>query len=285
MQAELIHRHPLTQTTGRSHQHPGALARPHLIGQFSGQFAIAVIVCDRCGIGHPISQLGRQHIHAHQLIAAAQIHGPHAPGRAAQGTQFTVIEAEVDRHALERTDQHAVARQGQAHPGEGIALLQGNGNQPIGANVGEGRQPGALDVATAGEHHQHAVFLKGAHRQQRGDLLFPGDGQQLHNRRAFGGPAAHRYPVGRHRVHHPAIAEQQQGVVVVAADKQPHRLLALALGAGLTPGAPAGGLKLIDRHPLEITGFREHHHRALIGDQVDVFEASLEVKNFRAAGG
>ena len=73
--------------------------------------------------------------------------------------------------------------------------------------------------------------------------------------------------------------------MVVAADEQPHRLLALGLGAGLAAGAAAGGLKFAHRHPLQVAVLGEQHHRTLISDQVDVFEAALEIKNLCAAGG
>ena len=279
LQPELIHRHPLAQAAGGSHQHPGTLAGGHL-------FSLVVRgVIPYAGAGHLVGQLGGQHIHAHQLVAGAQVHGTHAAGRAAQGPQLLIGEPEVDRHAVARSDQDAVAGQGQPHPGEGIALHQIDGNQAIGANVGEGREAGSLDRAATGEHHQHGVFSKFTHRQQRGDLLLAGDRQHLHDRRALGGPAADRHPVGGHGVNHTPIRKQQQVVVVVAADKQPHRLFTLGLGAGLAAGAAAGGFKFAHRHPLEVAVLGEQHHRAFVGDQIDVFEAAFEVEDLGAAGG
>ena len=72
--------------------------------------------------------------------------------------------------------------------------------------------------------------------------------------------------------------------MVVAADEQFDALFALALGARLAPGAAAGGFKFAHRHALEVAGFGEQHDRALIGDQVDVLEAALEIKDLGAAG-
>ena len=68
--------------------------------------------------------------------------------------------------------------------------------------------------------------------------------------------------------------------MVVAADEQLDALFALAFGACLAPGAAAGGLKFAHRHALEIAGFGEQHHRALIGDQVDVLKAALKIEDF-----
>ena len=73
--------------------------------------------------------------------------------------------------------------------------------------------------------------------------------------------------------------------MVVAADEQLHRLLALAAGAGLAAGAAAGGLKFTHRHPLQVAVLSEQHHRTLIGDQVDVIEAAFKVEDLGAAGG
>ena len=73
--------------------------------------------------------------------------------------------------------------------------------------------------------------------------------------------------------------------MVVAADEQAHRLLPLGAGAGFATGAAAGGLKFAHRHALEIAVLGEHHDRALVGDQVDVFKAPFEVEDFSAPGG
>ena len=70
--------------------------------------------------------------------------------------------------------------------------------------------------------------------------------------------------------------------MVVAADKQLHRLLALTAGAGLAAGAAAGGLEFAHRHPLEVAVLGEQHHRALVGDQVDVVEAAFEIEDLGA---
>ena len=128
------------------------------------------------------------------------------------------------------------------------------------------------------------MFLKAAHRQQGGDQFLAGNRQQLHDRRTLGGAAADRHPVGRHGIDHAPVAEQQQRIVVVAADEQFDALFALALGARLAAGAAAGGLKFAHRHALEVAGFGEQHHRALIGDQVDVLEATLKIKDLGAPG-
>jgi len=52
----------------------------------------------------------------------------------------------------------------------------------------------------------------------------------------------------------------------------------------VAPGAAAGGLELAHRHPLEVAGLGEQHHRALVGDQVDVIEPALHVENLGATG-
>ena len=73
--------------------------------------------------------------------------------------------------------------------------------------------------------------------------------------------------------------------MVVAADEQPHSLFALAFGPRLAAGAAAGGLKFADRHALEVAVFGQQHDRALIGDQVDVFQATFEIQDLGAARG
>ena len=191
----------------------------------------------------------------------------------------------MNGHALAGADQHAVAGLGQPHPGQGIAVFEGDGDQAVGADVGKGRQACAFDVSAAGEHHQHRVFGEFTHRQQRGDLFLTGDGQQLHDRCALGAAAAQRHPIGGHGVDDATIRKQQQGVVVIAADEQLDGLFALAAGAGLAAGAATGGLEFVHRHALEVAVLGEHHHRALIGDQVDVFETTLDVEDLGAAGG
>ena len=70
--------------------------------------------------------------------------------------------------------------------------------------------------------------------------------------------------------------------MVVAADEQLHSIFTLAAGACLAAGAAAGGFELTDRHPLEVTGLGEQHHRTLIGDQVDVGQAATEIEDFGA---
>ena len=71
--------------------------------------------------------------------------------------------------------------------------------------------------------------------------------------------------------------------MIVAADEQLHRIFTLAAGARFAASAAAGGLKFTHRHPLEITGLGEQHHRPLVGDQVDIGEATAEVEDFGAA--
>ena len=71
--------------------------------------------------------------------------------------------------------------------------------------------------------------------------------------------------------------------MVVAADEQLHRIFALAAGTRLAAGAAAGGLEFTHRHPLEVAGLGEQHHRPLVGDQVDVRQATAEVEDFGAA--
>merc|ERR1711934_384727 len=75
------------------------------------------------------------------------------------------------------------------------------------------------------------------------------------------------------------------GVVVVAADKQLHRIFTLAARSGLTPRAATGRLKLTHRHALEIAGFGEQHAGTLVGDQVDVGEATAKIEDLRTARG
>ena len=160
LQPELIHRHPLTEATGGGHQHPRTIAG----GRFLG-FAFAVFI--GCGaVGHPVGQLCRQHIHAHQAVPLAQGHGPYPAGRAAQGAQFAIGDPEVDRHSLQGTDQNAVALECKSHPAQGISLLKANGNQAIGTDVGKGRKGRAFNEATTGEHQQLHIFFKGTNRQQ-----------------------------------------------------------------------------------------------------------------------
>ena len=148
LQAELIHRHPLAQATGAGHQHPGPFDARQLqtlflrlvAGLVAGLAAGLAAGFTVVGYGRdPVGKLGGQHIHAHQFVATAQVHGAHAPGRAAQGPQFFIAEPEMDRHALQRSDQDAVARDRQPHPAQRIALFQGNGDESVRANIGEGR--------------------------------------------------------------------------------------------------------------------------------------------------
>ena len=70
--------------------------------------------------------------------------------------------------------------------------------------------------------------------------------------------------------------------MIVAADEQLHGLFTLAAGAGPAAGAATGGLKLTHRHPFEVPGFGEQHHRALVRDQVDVVEPAGKIEDFRA---
>ena len=113
LQPELIHRYPFAEAAGAGHQHPRSLAGGHVVA----------LLLQHITAGHPIGQLRRQHIHAHQAVARPEVHGAHPPGGAAQGTQFLIAQPEVDGHPLHRANQHAVSRQGQSNPPEGIALL------------------------------------------------------------------------------------------------------------------------------------------------------------------
>ena len=144
LQAELTHRHPLAQATGAGHQHPGPLDARQLQTFFLRLVAdLAVgLATGLTTVSYgrdPVGQLCGQHIHAHQLVTAPQVHGAHAPGRAAQGPQFFIAEPEMDRHALQRSDQDAVARDRQPHPAQRIALLERNGDESVRTNIGEGR--------------------------------------------------------------------------------------------------------------------------------------------------
>ena len=92
-----------------------------------------------------------------------------------------------------------------------------------------------------------------------------------------------RHPVSRQGIGHTTVTEQQQRVVVVAADEQLHGLLPLAAGAGLAAGAAAGGFELTHRHPFQVTGFGDEHHGTLVGDQIDVLKTTTQIENLGAA--
>ena len=130
LQTELINGNPLAQATGGGHQNPRSITAGRLLS-----LAIAGLTSGRDAIG----QLSGEHIHAHQAVAIAQRHGSHTASRAAQGSQILIVDAEMDRHAVDRADQHAVASTGQTNPTQGISFLEVDGNQAVGADVGEGR--------------------------------------------------------------------------------------------------------------------------------------------------
>ena len=109
---------------------------------------------------HLISQLNRQHIHAHEGIAGAEIHRTNAASGASKRPELLIAQPEMDGHASPRPDQNAVSGDRETHPGEGITLFEIDGDQTIGTDIAEGRQPCALDEATAGKHQQIGVVIE-----------------------------------------------------------------------------------------------------------------------------
>ena len=73
--------------------------------------------------------------------------------------------------------------------------------------------------------------------------------------------------------------------MVVATDKQTDGLLSLGFRAGLAAGAAAGGFELAHRHPLEVAVLRQQNDRALVRDQIDVFQPPFDIEDLGAARG
>ena len=133
LQGELFHGHPFAAAVGRGHQHPRR----------------------RLDLTPP-----RQHVHPDHLITLPQGHGPDAAGCAAHGTQLVVVDPHVNGHPRPGANQHTVFYPRQADPAEGVTGFQADGNQPVGANVGEGTKGGALDEPRLGQHEQMPIFAE-----------------------------------------------------------------------------------------------------------------------------
>ena len=80
---------------------------------------------------------------------------------------------EVDGHAVMGGDDQLVIAAGQVAPGQGVALVQADGDQARLADVPELGQRRALDQALPGDHGDEAVLLVdlGGLAHHGGDLL------------------------------------------------------------------------------------------------------------------
>ena len=73
--------------------------------------------------------------------------------------------------------------------------------------------------------------------------------------------------------------------MVVAADEETHHFVAFTARSGLAPRSPARCLEVAHGHALEVTAAGEHHHRAFVGNEVDILQPPVHLKNLAAPTG
>ena len=70
--------------------------------------------------------------------------------------------------------------------------------------------------------------------------------------------------------------------MVAATDEQAHLLRTFTAGPRFTPGPQVGGDKLAHGHALQVAATGEQHHGALVGNEVNIFQVPLRIKNHGA---
>ena len=156
LQSELVDGNPLAVASGGNRQHPG----PHpfiggirfLIPIFRGNgqlffFNLVLVILRQTG-----NYRTRQNIHADRFVPFAQIHRLHPPRGPTEGTQLFVAGFEMNGHAVTRPDDNAILGFCPTHPPQLVAVIERDGNQAIGANVGKSGEGSFFDVSPPSEH-------------------------------------------------------------------------------------------------------------------------------------
>src|SRR5262245_20106052 len=109
------------------------------------------------------------HDHADDVVAVGQVDALDAPAGAAHRPGVGLVEA--DGHALAGAEHYLVARLRQRHVDEAVALLQVDADDAALLGPAVRLEGGLLHQAVACRHHQVAVGVEAAHRDDAADLL------------------------------------------------------------------------------------------------------------------
>ena len=174
----------------------------------------------------------------------------------------------TNRDPLLRAQQNFPLAVGELHADEPVAFIQRQRDDAALAGIAVGREFGLLDDALRGGHHDEPVFTEFFDRHSRGDLLFAGQRQQIHERLALGSPAGVRNLMDLQPIDLPGIREEQERLVRGRGEQghdeifflDPHADLALAAA----PLRPIQG----DRVALDVAGMGDRDDDFFVRDHV-----------------
>ena len=205
---------------------------------------------------------------AHNFIPLGQADGTDAVAAAAHGPGVAL--GEPDGLAVPGGHDQHIAAGGQAGPGQGIALVQGNADQAVFADVGVLGQGSPLDQALFGHHGDKAALARlfGVLAEHIGDLFALGQGQQVDDVGALAGAAALGDGVALQPEDTAPVGDKEDVVMGGAHEQLLDNVLFLPGHAGNAPAAPVlglvGGLGLA----LDIARLGEGVDALFLGDQV-----------------
>ena len=204
----------------------------------------------------------------HDFVPLCQADGPDAVAAAAHGPGVAL--GEPDGLAVPGGHDQHIAAGGQAGPGQGVALVQGNADQAVFADVGVLGQGSPLDQALFGHHGDKAALARlfGVLAEHIGDLFALGQGQQVDDVGALAGAAALGDGVALQPEDTAPVGDKEDVVMGGAHEQLLDNVLFLPGHAGNAPAAPVlglvGGLGLA----LDIARLGEGVDALFLGDQV-----------------
>ena len=129
-------------------------------------------------------------LHADHHVVVLQGHAPHPAGDTPHGAGILFVEA--DRLAVLGGEKHILLAVGQRHGDQLVPLVQVDGDDPAGPEVGVFHERGLLHHPLAGRHHEVAVVAELLDRQDGGNLLV----RRRFNRLTIALPRVARPPSG-----------------------------------------------------------------------------------------
>ena len=181
----------------------------------------------------------RDELHPDHDVPFPQADAGHAPGRPAHVAHLALRK--TDRHSIPRREEDVLRPVGEAGLDELIAGVEGDGDDPARARVGEGRERRLLDDAAASRHDDEPVGRELGDGQDGCDPLLRPDLQEIDERFSLGRPAHFGKLVDLEPVDPAGIREEEDIVVrgrrEEVADESPPR----ASPCRSSPSRPGAG--------------------------------------------
>src|SRR5690606_30480282 len=254
-----------------------ALPAPALEPMFGLEGALAVAVLgDREDGGARFEHVGRDH-----AVAGLEGDASHPPRIAAHGADVALVEA--DRHAVGGADEDVGGAVGEHGGHQLVALVDPQGEDSAGADVGEGHQVRLLHHAVAGDHEDEVALFEAANRKHAREFFALLELDEVDDGPPEGLAAGERDLVNLEPVEAAEVGEEEEVVVGAGHEERLDEVLLARPGPGLPSATAALRAVLADGVPLDVAVVAEGDDHVLFGDEVLAGELALLLADLGAA--